>query len=356
MKLKLLEAFNGDSILISFCENNANRNILIDGGPGKTFESRNPKNKQKVSGALKIELAAIQSRNEKIDLLILTHCDDDHIDGLLKWFSSDDFSGDLIGEVWYNSAREVAKQLKTDVVESNNIKVKSKPKNLNTSLPQDNDFDDFIEKYKIKNIKTIVAPYTLSRFGVNFQILSPTMKKLAKLTDLQEGLDRKNELLTSKGNDYKHSIKEFILMEDIFIEDNSLTNGTSIAFILSYDKKNLLFLGDAHPSVIVQSLKALKYSGEKKLITEYVKLSHHGSKFNTNSDLLDIIECNKYIISSNGEIHALPDKQCLARILKHKLDANFYFNYISIVDKLFSKEEIPEYSKLCHEINNYTTI
>lgn len=39
MRIKFLKAFNGDSILISFLENEIPRNILIDGGIGDTYKT-----------------------------------------------------------------------------------------------------------------------------------------------------------------------------------------------------------------------------------------------------------------------------------------------------------------------------
>lgn len=50
MKVKFLPAFNGDSILITFMDNeNQERNILIDGGTPKTYDFLvNSKERQKL--------------------------------------------------------------------------------------------------------------------------------------------------------------------------------------------------------------------------------------------------------------------------------------------------------------------
>ena len=34
-----------------------------------------------------------------------------------------------------------------------------------------------------------------------------------------------------------------------FKEDKSVANGSSIAFILTFEEKNYIFLGDAHPTI-----------------------------------------------------------------------------------------------------------
>jgi hypothetical protein len=54
MKVKVLKANNGDSILVSFNDaEGKHRNVLIDGGTGPTYENR----KKKVVGDLKNVIA-----------------------------------------------------------------------------------------------------------------------------------------------------------------------------------------------------------------------------------------------------------------------------------------------------------
>ncbi len=67
---KFLKAGNGDSILIS-----TNRsNILIDGGTKRTFNIY-----------LKKEIDRLREANQIVDLMVLTHIDSDHIDGLVNY-------------------------------------------------------------------------------------------------------------------------------------------------------------------------------------------------------------------------------------------------------------------------------
>ena len=64
-----------------------------------------------------------------------------------------------------------------------------------------------------------------------------------------------------------------------------------------------------------------------------VKISHHGSKYNTSPKLLDLIDSQHFIISTGGsKSHKLPDREVIARILFHsKRNLNrkrtIYFNY-----------------------------
>ena len=85
---------------------NIPRNIIIDGGIGDTYENR-----LKRKGDLFDIIEHIRRNEQKIDLLILTHFDDDHIGGLLRWLNKDKEAPTLIKKVWFNSGKEIAKEL-----------------------------------------------------------------------------------------------------------------------------------------------------------------------------------------------------------------------------------------------------
>src|SRR5690349_11402460 len=89
MKLNILKAFNGDAIHIQFNEGTLVRNILIDGGMPNTYITLKGKKGKEVKGELNLLVEEISNKGQKIDLLILTHIDDDHIGGILRWFEKD---------------------------------------------------------------------------------------------------------------------------------------------------------------------------------------------------------------------------------------------------------------------------
>ena len=113
------------------------------------------------------------------------------------------------------------------------------------------------------------------------------------------------------------------------IEDTSVTNGSSISFVIEQDNRKLLFLADSHPSVILESLK--RHYSEEEFPVEFdaIKLSHHGSITNTSKELLEIIDSNNYIISSDGSKFGHPDIETIARIINRKstFTRNLHFNY-----------------------------
>ncbi len=331
-ELQVLKAHHGDCLLISGEFDGQHRNILIDGGPAKTFALSNHQQQP-----LQKLLLAIKNKNQKIDLLILTHVDDDHIGGLLAAFKKKGFLDELTEEVWFNSGKLIFNEFNQQYDETNQVKLKPSPGNL-TSIAQGVTFEKTIEDLGIWKKQLIRAGDVRNVFGTKFTILSPNNEKLKKLL-ITWKKKKPSSLTASDDDDYHYSIEQ-LLNDDKFKEDGSPHNGSSIAFIFEFAGKSLLFLGDAHPSPVIAQLKTLKYSEQNPLQLDYMKVSHHGSKANTNNELLKLINCNNFIISTNGLKHKLPHKLTLARIIKRFPHANLMFNYPNLIGKVFPDDDL----------------
>lgn len=118
-------------------------------------------------------------------------------------------------------------------------------------------------------------------------------------------------------NDYHFQLEEFNL--DNWQEDLSIENGSSISLLLELGNKKTLWLADAFPSVVSRSLRTLGYSQENPIICDWVKVGHHGSSGNNSNELYELIDCNNYVITANGENkYNLPAKECIAHILRNR--------------------------------------
>jgi hypothetical protein len=345
MKINFLKAFNGDSILISFVDKEGeNRNILIDGGISETYKlNKGPKGKP-VYGELKTTIDSIRNSNVFIDLLIITHIDDDHIGGILKWFDEDIDAYKIVKKVWFNSGGLIANFL--NEIENIDLRHFINPlKDSQTSVNQGIEFSEYIFDKRIWDREIKLQTNIIKTFGLEFKILSPNNAKINNL--LKDWRKKDPDLLTAaRENDYRKSLKEYI-ESDIFEQDNATPNGSSIAFVLNYEGNNLLFLGDSHPTVIIEGLNHFGYSENNPIKAELVKISHHGSKGNTNVELLKCIDSKKYVISTDGRSHEHPHKQCLARLINEKRDCNIYFNYKERMEMIFSKQDkidFPEFN------------
>jgi beta-lactamase superfamily II metal-dependent hydrolase len=339
MELRLLQANNGDAIHLKFKDESGNPcNILIDGGTSDTYTFKNKKNKVQ-DGDLKITVEQIRANKESIDLLILTHVDDDHIGGILKWFGQDSQAKDLIKKVWFNSGRLISEYFQQEEIPENLLTIKNN-NSLNTSILQGVIFENYIEESNIWNKHIIKSGDEIDMFGLKFTMLSPSENQLKKLLIKWE---KESPIVnTSHINDYSVGLSELIV-SDSFSEDTSIHNGSSIAFVVENQDKKLLFLGDAHPQTIIDSLTSLGYSTQSPLKVDFVKISHHGSKANTCNEFLKLIQSENFLISSNGSQHNLPDKQCLARIINSREKVNLYFNYPDLVTQIFSEQDFKDF-------------
>ena len=334
LKIKFLKAFNGDCILLTLMPvGGEEKRILIDGGISSTYISDKKGKKKPEYGALKILIDQLLNQEKIIDLLILTHVDDDHIAGILKWFENDDKAHELVKEVWFNSGALIAEHFKT--TENPDLDPEFKLPNLatNTSISQGIRFGKYINEKGIWKRELFIQGKDTAWNNAEFRFLSPNESKLERL--LKEWKKSDPDLDTSlKTEDYNVSI-ENLISSDRFEEDNSFPNGSSIAFIFTFENHNYLFLGDSHPSVIIEGLSKRGFSKEKPLKSEIVKLSHHGSKGNTNVELLEMIDSTLFVVSTNGKDHLHPHKQLLARLINNKRGCIIYFNYRERMDKIF---------------------
>ena len=366
IKFEFLDAGNGDCIWISTDEG---VNILIDGGFNYTYDkklSSDKKNSERVDIKTKIKNF---SDNEKLDLVVLTHYDSDHILGLSKLIADESKkkSNTVIKELWFN-AFENAKFPLEEEEESN---ISSNQMKHQTSEIQQKNFEKFIQDIKdyieynslmsIDKIKepiekeniVLLSPYTDKDYqsikDITVTLLSPNNEKLNKL---KEKYDKKFQTADSdKKYDWDNST-DFLLKRIQNKEksrkpkrflDKAEANGSSIAFILEYkNKKKYLFLADAHIDLIIESLKELGYDKDNPLVVDFVKLSHHGSRENINNEFLSLVQTKQFIILANGsEAHWHPDKETLVRIIDYsKNDSgkiSFIFNHE--IDDIFYNHE-----------------
>lgn len=338
MKIKILKAGNGDSLFLSFNDEGTNRNILIDGGVEQTYYST----ATNVNGELYSEIDSIRKRNESIDLLILTHIDNDHICGLLKWFELDNKAHELVKKVWFNSGKLIATYFNEPENEDLRIGLKIFS-DSQTGVKEAIEYEDYLVEKGIWEKKIVIQGQEHEECGVKIQILSPNEAQLKRL--LKEYKEKTGDpaYTTGKEIDWGENIKNFIAEENKpdfkFNQDRSVKNGSSISFILTLDNKCFLFLADSHPKDIVTQLKTLGYSKDKPLEVEVMKVSHHGSKANTNKDLLEIVKTENYIISTDSSGHSHPNKRTLARILNVNPNAVFHFNYEHVRNDMFSTQD-----------------
>jgi beta-lactamase superfamily II metal-dependent hydrolase len=336
MKIRFLPAFNGDCILISFKYEGNNKNILIDGGVPRTYQRH-----------LKPELEKILARRETIDLLIITHIDDDHIGGIKELYQDTEFSKDFIKEVWFNSGDLLSDYFGAEREGPRAVAIiKSDQKDM--SVGQGVTLERALKEETGNWVQQLirVSENKTNFFGLSITVLSPNEESLKRLhTHWETEMDKK-VTMSEEHDDFDTAIRD--LIDRKFVEDRAIPNGSSIALLVENENKSVLLLGDAHPSIVAESLEKLGLANEAhRLKLDLVKVSHHASKGNTSAKLLSLINSRRFVVLTDGSKHGLPDKEAIARIIVSQSDPTIFFNYDEISKDIFTHEDRENYSFNC---------
>lgn len=324
--LQVLDAGYGDSIFLSLKQKNSEYNILVDGGLASTYYDA--KNKRKPSGPLKLLLDELKTKGRCIDLLIVTHIDDDHIGGIRKWFEKDFPKDNFVKQVWLN----------------NDIHIDENG-NLNNSADRAVSVIQKLRENRVCYRYDIVKGVKESNEFCTIRVIAPKVEfRNVVAKKIKTSLN--NAATTNK----LPSIKELIQQEWV-MDSNTDENKASIAFELEiWDGTKLLLLGDAEYEDIVDGLNGFYKDGKEQLKYDFVKLSHHGSMNNFHPDFLKMIYANSYIVSTNGKKFGHPDKDVLAQIIS-KSDSCIFFNSESRMKSMFYEQDFIDYPNLHNRIH-----
>ena len=279
-EINIEKAFNGECIWLYFGKDKKS-NIIIDSGPAM------------FGNGFREIIETIKSRNEKVDLLIFTHIDNDHILGFNNYIKNNDCS--IIEKIWLNG--EGIKVYKKNQLLS--------PKNVGTLVGE-------IKKKKILLENLVYEGYEENINGARLKVISPEKEALINVAELVDKYKLNGNVQYAKSLDK-------LYLEDKYDEENTATNKASIAFIFEYDNKKIAFLGDAVATDIIDGFD--KYYKNSKV--DIVKIAHHGSRRNTNCELINKLGAHKFIISKKSIVH----KETIARIVNCCEESIIYCNY-----------------------------
>lgn len=316
----MFPASEGDCFLITYGEEGSLKRVLVDGGRKATY---------------KILLDHLPASERALELMVISHVDRDHIEGALELLLDED-AGFEFEDIWFNAYRHLNWTPGLEdfgAVQGEKLGRAIERRNL----PWNKAFGG--APVRIENGMPIVKELA---GGLKLTLLSPDAAKLLALEPVWEaecaaaGLDPRevnpsederravtspDEAIETFGSTLEETAAEATR------EDSAIPNGSSIAFIVDYDGKRVLFAADAHPGLVVQSLKAL---GEPLPIDfDLVKLSHHGSQANTTPALVGAIRSARFLVSTNGSYFGHPDDSAIARVLVTRMDEpkTLIFNY-----------------------------
>jgi len=181
-----------------------------------------------------------------------------------------------------------------------------------------------------------VGPLPVAKLkgGLEITLLSPTPRGLANLVPRWEEDCKRAGLVEGVGAEIPRSwqrdeilgFEPESLAKQKYKKDSEPPNGSSIAFIATYNKRSVLCGADAHAEVLVQSLERL---GRPPHRFSAVKLPHHGSTHNLSPVLVERLRSSRWLVSTNGARFHHPNPECLARVIMSQTKPKFTFNYVT---------------------------
>lgn len=341
-RLEMLPALHGDCLLLEYGDAARPHRVLIDGGPIGAWQ------------ALAARLDVLPADQRELDLLVITHVDADHIEGCLKLLNHGELA--TFRDIWFNGWPHVGQQLKEP--EGNAYALDTPPPPGQRSPMQGMEISTRIDG-RLWNAAFRGAPVFVPARGplpvrelpggLRWTLLSPTLPKLEKLRAayeraltkasidpedteaLRARLDAKTAL---RGSDPSRRPTPSEILSSASLAtspmDNAVANGSSIAAIVEYQGRRLALLGDAHAPTLSESLARLAASlGEPRVRLDAIKLAHHGSVANLDDTLLNRVDCDTWLISTNGNLFNHPDTEAVAAIVKRGRGQRLLFNYRS---------------------------
>jgi len=326
--VRMLPAGHGDCLWIEYGDKASTHRLLIDGGTQAS-----------ATGLLK-HVAALPEHDRQFELLICSHIDSDHIGGVLPLMKTVR-QGVRFADVWFNGWRHLSGQLGSKQGEMFSSAIED------LHLP----WNAWRQGHAIVIDGDDLPTATLAG-GMKLTLLSPTPVQLEKLAPAWHQELKKAGLVPGAHVDYSRFLKGSPststdvdkLAETPFDGDAAPANGSCIAVLAEFGGASVLFGADAHDPVLRESVrKLLRKRGIDRLKLDALKVSHHASQNNLSKDLLALIDCKRYCISTNGDYFCHPDREAIGRIIKYGgARPELSFNYLSRYNEVWKRPDLQE--------------
>lgn len=359
-------ASNGDAFLIRA----GRSNVLVDGGYAQTFDDH-----------ISHDLRELARRGGRLNLIIASHIDADHISGLIRFLSVNGSAADPkivpIDNILHNSLRSLTGANEEKIGSSNQeiLKAIRRRGHPSPSAPSMGEASE-VSARQGSSLASLIhgkgyrwnlgdgtasialnSTHLLSLPNGNVRVIGPTQGRLGGLLKWWKGQLRQMGYTGPMGTgDLIDDAFEFTCehapkstakrpsllaagahktLDEVYQPDTSITNSSSIAVIVELGGSRILMLADAWAEDACEALRALQSQG-CSMVFDAIKISHHGSLSNTSPELLRLVDAPKYLVSSSGVAHDHPDIEVLAAIVDRPASFSraLYLNYSTPASRL----------------------
>jgi hypothetical protein len=314
LHLHTIQAGFGDCLLVEARSAGSTRYILIDGGPGGTYEHLRP------------ALARLAADRAIVDLAVLSHIDNDHVTGLLELLhemgdpvrSKTAIELPRIARLWHNSFAQAVGSAELEpavraalasaakasiampalgmvmrgVAEGDALRASA----IELGIPTN---DSFADKHVLVGAKPLVLD------DLVIHVVGPSASILDRLRDVWLKWLAKHRTRGIAGEGPL-----------AVAADQSVPNLSSIVMLAVMDGRSLMLTGDARGDHILDGMREaglLDKDGRRHV--SVLKMPHHGSSRNASREFLTALTADVYVFSADGR-YGNPDHQALADVVE----------------------------------------
>lgn len=313
--VEALQADKGDALLLHYGPAAGPRFMIVDGGPGGVFRER-----------LKKRLEALRARwcgeaPLPIELLLVSHMDDDHIRGVLDLFAAlVQYAEDRrpppfrVKQVWHDTLQQVGGEplrqvseavaaamrgLRADAASGLQETTRRLFGSFAASFRQSEKLAGLLRRLSVPLNTGVPGPITRENSGrldadfgegLFLNVLAPSQKRVDALFDEW----RKRLAKSARSGPALQSLIAAYA-------DRSPANLASIVVLAQLDARRALLTGDARGDDIIEGLAGKGLLGDAPIHVDLLKLPHHGSDKNVEPEFFERVRADHYLICGNGE-------------------------------------------------------
>ena len=356
--LDVIRARKGDCLMLHYGTKDDPHLMMIDGGPKGVYGPHLKPRIEQIRKDRKLK----KNESLTVDLLMISHVDDDHIQGILDLTrelrdAKAEMKPQLIEvlDFWHNSFENIINHTPDELTAS--FSSKFGPAATGGDPPTDMtvERDDEDEETIGSTLKVLASikqgaqlrhDAELLEFplnvefdeelvlatkkncldmenGLEFSVVGPMLPELQKLHKKhQEWLKE----LAEKGMTAEDALAAYV--------DKSVPNLSSLVVLARCENKTMLLTGDARGDKVLKGLELVELVEQGgKLHVDVLKVPHHGSSNNLDHDFFERITADHYVFSGNGE-HGNPERESLEMLLAARGDADYEVHITYPIDTI----------------------
>jgi beta-lactamase superfamily II metal-dependent hydrolase len=308
--LEALDAGKGDALLLHFGTSASPELIVIDGGPAGIY--------RRVLKPRLEQLRAARGADDRltIRMVMVSHMDDDHINGVLRMLNElDDLRADRkpqpynVLTLWHNSFDDILGN-EGDVLAAN-LEPAAAAAAAGADIPADLPIhrDAALILATVKQGRELRAKARALSIHVNegfTDLVGVPRDANAGVLDLDGGLSftviaPRKQRVDELREEWDKQIKTMGVARQAAFLDDSVFNLASIVVLARADGKTMLLTGDARGDDILEGLQAAGMLEHGRCHVDLLKIPHHGSDRNVSTEFFRQVTADHYVVSANGQ-------------------------------------------------------